>query len=461
MQMIYGVKDRPKAGRLILFALQQLLAILAATITVPIVVNANNPEAHMSISAALFGAGVGTLVYLLFTKFRSPVFLGSSFAFLNSMIAAFAGATTATLGYLGILLGAVFAGLIYVIIAVVVKFAGVKWIDKIMPAVVIGPTVAIIGLSLAGSAIGQLAGGVKDSVTGAYTMDVRGILCVICGLVTLATTIACSVYGKKMLKMIPFVMGILAGYVMAAIFTAFSYIPGAESMRIIGFEYYFNVKNIEWYPDFAFIKLFGGDYGDKSLIGAYIGTIAVAYIPVAFVTFAEHLADHKNISSIKHLTEIIRLLEVKGVMTHSEMVEELHLRHASTLTEIMKKVAELELVDVRRAGKYNLYSLTDAGVRYARQMRAGEDRQNLLKKIKSEYGIRRSEASLDSYLQSADEGMSVKPGQALKIKLDDTRPQNVKVEAMMKEISYDEEIEYISFTTKAAKEKKFVYEAGA
>ena len=128
MKMIYGVKDRPKAGRLILFALQQLLAILAATITVPIVVNANNPEAHMSISAALFGAGVGTLVYLLFTKFRSPVFLGSSFAFLNSMIAAFAGATTATLGYLGILLGAVFAGLIYVIIAVVVKFAGVKWI---------------------------------------------------------------------------------------------------------------------------------------------------------------------------------------------------------------------------------------------------------------------------------------------------------------------------------------------
>ncbi len=298
MKMIYGVKDRPKAGRLILFALQQLLAILAATITVPIVVNANNPEAHMSISAALFGAGVGTLVYLLFTKFRSPVFLGSSFAFLNSMIAAFAGATTATLGYLGILLGAVFAGLIYVIIAVVVKFAGVKWIDKIMPAVVIGPTVAIIGLSLAGSAIGQLAGGVKDSVTGAYTMDVRGILCVICGLVTLATTIACSVYGKKMLKMIPFVMGILAGYVMAAIFTAFSYIPGAQSMRIIDFEYYFNVKNIEWYPDFAFIKLFGGDYGDKSLIGAYIGTIAVAYIPVAFVTFAEHLADHKNISSI-------------------------------------------------------------------------------------------------------------------------------------------------------------------
>lgn len=298
MKLIYGVKDRPKWGQVILFALQQLLAILAATITVPIVVNLNNPEANMSISAALFGAGVGTLVYLLFTKFRSPVFLGSSFAFLNSMTAAFAGAATATLGYLGIILGALFAGLIYVIIAVVVKFAGVKWIDKVMPAVVIGPTVAIIGLSLAGSAIGQFAGGVKDAVTGAYVMDVHGILCIVCGIVTLATTVVCSVYGKKLMKMIPFVIGILAGYVVAAIFTAFSYIPGAESMRIIDFGYYFNIKNIEWYPDFAFVKLFGGDFGDKSAIGAYIGTIAVAYIPVAFVTFAEHLADHKNISSI-------------------------------------------------------------------------------------------------------------------------------------------------------------------
>lgn len=169
----------------------------------------------------------------------------------------------------------------------------------------------------------------------------------------------------------------------------------------------------------------------------------------------------KNISSIKHLTEIVGLLEVKGVMTHGEMVEELQLKHASTLTEIMKKIADLELVDVRRAGKYNLYSLTDSGVRYAKQVRAGQDRQMLLKRIKSEYGLRMNEALLDSFLQSADEGMNVKPGQEIKIKLDDTRPQNVKVEAMMKEISYDEEIDYIAFTTKAAKEKKFVYEAGA
>ncbi len=141
MKMIYNVKDKPPAGRRILFSLQQLLAILA-TIAVPMIV-----QNGLTPAAALFGAGVGTIVYLLLTRFKSPVFLGSSFAFLGSMGAAFAGGVSMSLGMLGLLIGAVFAGLVYVIIAVIVKFAGVKWIDKIMPAVVIGPTVAIIGLS--------------------------------------------------------------------------------------------------------------------------------------------------------------------------------------------------------------------------------------------------------------------------------------------------------------------------
>ncbi|MBD5632226.1 MAG: uracil-xanthine permease [Clostridia bacterium] len=288
MKMIYGVKDRPKWGQLILFALQQVLAILAATIAVPMVVQSKTGYA-MSTSAALFGAGVGTIVYLLFTKFKSPVFLGSSFAFLGSMFAAFSGGVSAALGYLGIIVGAVFAGVVYVIIAVIVKFAGVKWIDKIMPAVVIGPTVAIIGLSLAGNAVGDLMSG-SVSTCSPY-------VALLCGLVTLAVTIVCSVYGKKLMKMIPFVIGILAGYVVAAIFTGFSYIPGAEALRVINFDLF---KQMKWYPDFAFVQLFSKDYGagDFGNIGAYIGTIAVAYIPVAFVVFAEHIADHKNISSI-------------------------------------------------------------------------------------------------------------------------------------------------------------------
>ena len=144
MELTYGVNDRPKFGQILVFAFQQLLAILAATIAVPAIVGNG-----MSQSAALFGAGAGTIVYLLFTQFKSPVFLGSSFAFLGSMFAAFGGAASVSVGYLGLVIGAIFAGLVYVVIAIIVKFAGVKWIDKLMPPVVIGPTVAIIGLSLA------------------------------------------------------------------------------------------------------------------------------------------------------------------------------------------------------------------------------------------------------------------------------------------------------------------------
>ena len=294
MNLIYGVKDRPKAGQLILFALQQLLAILAATITVPIAVNTATGS-EMSISAALFGAGAGTLIYQLFTKFRSPVFLGSSFAFIGPMCAAFAGGVSMSLGSFGLIVGAVFAGLVYVVIAIVVQFAGVKWIDKVMPAAVIGPTVALIGLSLSRSAVQSSVSATLGE--NGYIMGLNSVLCLICALVSLAVTIVCSVYGKKMMKMIPFIIGILSGYAVAAVFTAFSYIPGAEAMRVIDFTVF---QSMEWLPDFTFVEMFKGANGlfDGTNVGAYIGTIAVAYIPVAFVVFAEHLADHKNISSI-------------------------------------------------------------------------------------------------------------------------------------------------------------------
>lgn len=301
MELVYGVKDRPPTGRLILFALQQLLAILAATIAVPMII-----KNGMQPAAALFGAGVGTIVYLLFTRFKSPVFLGSSFAFLGSMGAAFTGALGyASLGYLGLIIGAVFAGLVYVVIAIVVKFVGTNWIDKLMPAVVIGPTVAIIGLSLSGNAVKDLVSsgfyGYAANIGNGWIMDTTAWLSLICGLVTLFVTILCSVYGKNMMKMIPFIIGIVAGYALAAIFTGFSYIKGAEAMRIIDFTAFSTLGQAEaWYPDFSFLTAFnvhGGGYGNAN-IGAYIGTIAVAYIPVAFVVFAEHLADHKNISSI-------------------------------------------------------------------------------------------------------------------------------------------------------------------
>lgn len=295
MKLVYQVKDRPPFGKTLVFALQQLLAILAATIAVPAVINSGIPGAAMSQSAALFGAGVGTLVYLLFTKFRSPVFLGSSFAFIGSMLAAFAGGVSMSVGYLGLILGAAFAGLVYVIIALIVKKVGVNWINKLMPAVVIGPTVAIIGLSLAGNAIGDLTtGGLKNALGGSVC---NSYVALACGLVTLFTVIACSVYGKKMAKLIPFIIGILAGYAVAAIFTAIGYAAKVDALKVIDFTKF---KNMQWYPDFAFVEAFKGNYnfGEGGSFGTYLVTIAVAYAPVAFVVFAEHIADHKNLSSI-------------------------------------------------------------------------------------------------------------------------------------------------------------------
>ena len=288
MKLIYGVKDKPSFGKVIVFALQQLLAILAATIAVPAIVGNG-----MSSSAALFGAGVGTLVYLLFTKFRSPVFLGSSFAFIGSMLSAFAGAASTSLGYVGLILGAVFAGLVYVVLAIIVKLAGVNWINKLMPAVVIGPTVSIIGLSLAGNAVGDLQkGNVTHMVDGAAVQSASVYLCILCGLVTLATVIICSVFGKKMARMIPFIIGIVAGYGLAAIFTVIGNLTDTAALQIINFSAF---KNMQWYPDFTFIEALKGV---KEINGAYVASIAVAYVPVALVVFAEHIADHKNLSSI-------------------------------------------------------------------------------------------------------------------------------------------------------------------
>ena len=285
MKLTYGVKDKPKFGQLIVFALQQLLAILAATIAVPSIVGND-----MSQSAALFGAGVGTIVYLLFTGFKSPVFLGSSFAFLGSMSAAFAGAATLNAGYTGLLIGATMAGLVYVVIALIVKFAGVKWISKLMPPVVIGPTVAIIGLSLAGNAIGDLTkGSVLDE---SFAPVANPHLALICGLVTLLVVIICSVFGKKMAKLIPFIIGIVAGYAVATVFTLIGNATGNEALQIIDFAKF---QNMQWLPDFTFLEAFKGL---QDINGAYIATIAVAYIPVAFVVFAEHIADHKKLSSI-------------------------------------------------------------------------------------------------------------------------------------------------------------------
>jgi len=292
MNLIYGIKDRPKFAQMLLFAFQQVLAILAATITVPAIVGN-----EMSAAAALFGAGVGTLVYQIFTKFKSPVFLGSSFAFIGPMLAAFAGGVSMSLGYLGLILGAVFAGLVYVVIALVVKLAGIKWIDKVIPACVIGPTVALIGLSLAGAAVNDVFSyGAKTTfgISSYFIMDTAAWVSLTCALVTLLVVIMVSTYGKKMAKLIPFIIGIAAGYVTATIFTLIGETTGNAALKVVDFSLFQNV-NILAVPEFTFLEAFKGI---NELTFNRVITIAVAYVPVAFVVFAEHLADHKNLSSI-------------------------------------------------------------------------------------------------------------------------------------------------------------------
>jgi len=314
MKLVYGVKDKPKFGQLIVFAIQQLLAIMAATLVVPVIIGND-----MEPAAALFGAGIGTLVYALFTKFRSPVFLGSSFAFLGSMSAAFAGAVSVAAGYAGLIIGAFMAGLVYVVIALIVKLAGVNWLNKLMPAVVIGPTVAIIGLSLAGNAVGDLQNGGLMVVEVTKTVVEKGgkdvieygeklvsvahpLVCVLVGIITLIIVILCSTYGKKMTRLIPFIIGILGGYAVAAVFTVIGDAAGIDALKVIDFTKITSLwaegVNLETFitvPTFTFQEALKGI---KAIDGAYIGTLAAAYIPVAFVVFAEHIADHKNISSI-------------------------------------------------------------------------------------------------------------------------------------------------------------------
>ena len=294
MKLYYDIQDKPKFPQLVIYAVQQLLAIMAATLVVPLIIGH-----EMQPSAALFGAGIGTLVYQLFTRGKSPVFLGSSFAFIGSMSAAFAGGVSAALGYAGIIIGAIFAGLVYVVIALLVKFVGVNWIDKLMPKQVIGPTVAIIGLSLAGNAIGDLQKGDVNILVEAEgemvsQMATNPLIAVLCGLVALFVTMICSTYGKKSIKLIPFIIGILSGYALAAVFTVIGNSAGIDALKVIDFSVFSNMSLFE-IPRFTFLTAMDGI---KEINASYIGTIAMAYLPVAFVVFAEHIADHKNISSI-------------------------------------------------------------------------------------------------------------------------------------------------------------------
>ena len=325
-QLVYDVNDRPPFGKMLVFAFQQVLAIMAATIAVPTIIGLPT-----QIPAAILGAGLGTIVYLLFTKFKSPVIISSSFAFLSSL------STAIAFGYCGIILGGILAGLVYVVLALIIKFAGSKWVSKLMPPVIIGPTVALIGLSLAGSAMGDIvkANGLKEVVVDGVTKMVSvtngsyNLVALFCGLVTLITICICSTQKKfKMGRLIPFIIGIGAGYAVASVFTAFSYIgDGIDYLRIVNWQPLVQnfapladsaasagdkFQSFFTYPDFALIEaikeLVNGNVSDAimtaskgtatTITWAGVGEVFLAFVPVALVVFAEHIADHKNLGSI-------------------------------------------------------------------------------------------------------------------------------------------------------------------
>ena len=306
-KLFFDVEDKPKFGQMLIFALQQLLAILAATILVPQIIGLPT-----QMPSAILGAGVGTLIYQLCTKRKSPVFLGSSFAFLSSLGVAVA------YGYCGIILGSVVAGLVYVVIAAIIKLTGSGWVNKLMPPVIIGPTVALIGLSLAGNAMADLvkangtvltqtlADGSVASLYGGYNL-----VALLCGLVAFAVIIICSTQKRyQMPRLIPFIIGIAAGYAVAAIFTVIGNAANIDYLRIVNFQpivdnfvnadgTFRGITAIVDYPRFALLGAIDEiASGNMKLDGGAVVEIVVAFLPVAMVVFAEHIADHKNLGSI-------------------------------------------------------------------------------------------------------------------------------------------------------------------
>lgn len=288
MKLIYDVGDKPKFKQTLVFAFQQMIAIMAATLLVPLLVTSYGLDADPA--AALFGAGIGTIVYILITKRKSPVFLGSSFTFLG----AYAATIGQNYGYWGVIIGVAFAGLVYVVIAILVKIIGSGWVNKLMPAVIIGPIVALIGLSLSGTATSWLAtNGGSD----------YNLLTILVGLVTFLAIVISSVKGSKTVKLIPFIIGIGAGYVFALILTIIGNAAGIEYMQILDFTPFvnafgeFSITSIVDYPKFFFLKAIETN-GTYPIDGAAIGNIALIYIPIAVVELAQHIADHKNLGNI-------------------------------------------------------------------------------------------------------------------------------------------------------------------
>lgn len=283
--LVLDVEQNPKkVVHWILFAVQHILAMFVACITVPLLTG-------LPIDATIVAAGIGTLFYIFTTKKKSPVFLSSSFAYISPMISALALGNAVEKNFLAVIIGMAIVGLVYVIIALVIRAVGTDWLDKLLPPIVIGPVIMVIGLGLAGSAINNLA-------NTAVSPDNYNIIFVVCGLVAMVVTALSAIYGKNTIKLIPFVMGILAGYGVAAIFTIIGNVADIQLLKVIDFSPVIeNFKEIKFtsfldIPDFIFLK----DFSAFDI--SQLPEIILLFAPVSLVTVCEHIGDHKNLSNI-------------------------------------------------------------------------------------------------------------------------------------------------------------------
>ena len=297
--MIYNVEDKPKFLHSLLGATQHLLSIVAATVLVPILIGLPN-----QISAAILGCGLGTITYILITKRKSPVIVSSNFAFIGALTMAYQG-----YGFLGILLGGLFTGLVYIILSIIIKFVGTDWISKVFPPIIIGPVVALIGLTLSGGAVMDLvtANGYKyvDPNSGGV-IHPYNLLGLFCGIVCFFVIVIFAVQNRfRNLRAMPFLFGIVAGYVLALIFTGFGYLFNNKYLMIIDFSPIINnfsqlsFASFIDYPRFALLEG-AKEIASNSVKLNAIGVleIALGFIPVSLVSFSEHIADHKNLGNI-------------------------------------------------------------------------------------------------------------------------------------------------------------------
>ena len=260
-KMEIGVNEKPSIGKWIILALQHVFAMFGATILVPILVNSAAGETVLTIPVALVTSGIGTLIYILCTKGKSPVYLGSSFAFIAPLAAAYLKG-----GLSGAMTGVMVVGLIYVVFAIIIKLVGKKWIDKLLPPIVVGPMIMIIGLGLAPSAVSQIG------------LDVASKLAwqpIVVALVAFLTTAVVAVMGKGFFKVIPFLIGIVAGYIAGIVTGLVDFTPVMEAAFFSMPS--FVVPFVSYTPSFAAVL-----------------TIA----PIALVTMAEHIGDHTALGEI-------------------------------------------------------------------------------------------------------------------------------------------------------------------